>query len=205
NTPNNLIYTRRIAAPLGAAKLTGSANGTDIAILSAVDDVATSASGVDHPIFNIARLQHGLRGSSKIGLAYTDRIDGANSNRAIAGDARLLFKSIYTVQLQAGGSRTVTDGRTEWAPIWQAIFNRDGRHFGFRYMATGIHEDFRAASGFISRGGVITTNLTHRATWFGSASAPVQSFTASVLLNGVWQCKGVTLGDPWIEHKLRLS
>jgi hypothetical protein len=205
STPNNLIYTRQIAAPVAAVKLTGKAAGTDIALLSAADDVATSASGVDHPIFNIVRLQHSLRGASKVGFAYTDRIDGANSNRVLAADARLQFKSIYDVQLQAGASRTTTNSATTWAPIWQAILNRDGRHFGLRYAATGIHDDFRAASGFISRGGVITTNLTHRATWLGAADAPVQSFTASVLLNGVWQYKDVTLGDPWLEKKLHFN
>ena len=59
-SPNNLIYTRRIAAPLTAVKLTGNSAGTDIALLSAIDDPATSASGVDRPVFNIARLQHDL-------------------------------------------------------------------------------------------------------------------------------------------------
>jgi len=204
-TPNNLIYTRQIAAPVAAVKLTGKAAGTDIALLSAADDVATSASGVDHPVFNIVRLQHNLRGVSKVGLAYTDRIDGANSNRVLAADARLQFNSIYDVQLQAGASRTSTNGAATWAPIWQAILNRDGRHFGLRYAATGIHDDFRAASGFISRGGVMTANLTHRGTWFGAADAPVQSFTASVLLNGVWQYKDVTLGDAWLEKKLHFN
>src|SRR5204862_7071157 len=56
NTPNNLIYTRRIAAPTTAVKLTGKSGGTDIAVLSAVDDAATSASGFDRPVFNIVRL-----------------------------------------------------------------------------------------------------------------------------------------------------
>ena len=80
-----------------------------------------------------------------------------------AADARLLFGSIYNLQLQGGASRTAVGGGATTAPIWQAIFNRDGRHFGLRYQTTGIHEDFQAASGFISRSGVITTNLTHRA------------------------------------------
>src|SRR3954453_5115012 len=205
NTPNRLIYTRQIAAPVAAVKLTGQAAGTDVAILSAADDAATSTSGLNDPVFNIVRLQRNVAGGSKVGLAYTDRIDGTASNRVLAGDARLQFKSIYDVQLQAGASRTATNGKSIWAPIWQGIFNRDGRHFGLRYAATGIHDDFHAASGFISRGGVITTNLTHRGTWYGGADAPIQSFTASVLLNGVWQYKDVTLGDAWLEKKLHFN
>ena len=205
NAPNNLIYTRRIAAPLTAVKLTGKSAGTDIALLSAVDDQATSATGVDHPVFNIVRLQSDLPRSSKVGLVYTDRIDGTRSNRVLAADTRLLFGSIYNLQLQAGGSRTVVDGRVTDAPIWQVIFNRDGRHFGYRYQTTGIHQDFQAASGFISRGGIITTNLTHRATWFGAAGAPIQSFTASVLVNGVRQYVNSPQRDPWLEKKLHFN
>jgi hypothetical protein len=207
NAPNNLIYTRRIAAPVTAVKLTGNSAGTDIALLSAVDDTATSASGIDHPIFTIARLQHDLPHASKVGLVYTDRIDGAQSNRVFAADTRLLFGSIYNLQLQGGASRTAVDGSATTAPIWQAIFNRDGRHFGLRYQATGIHEDFQAASGFISRSGVITTNLTHRLTWFGAESAALQSWTTSVLLNGVHQYRNArdTQADPWLEKKLHFN
>lgn len=207
NAPNNLIYTRRIAAPITAVKLTGKASSTDIALLSAVDDVATSVSGVDHPVFNIVRLQHDLPGTSKVGLVYTDRIDGAGSNRVFAADARLLFGPIYNLQLQAGGSRTVSGGVATDAPIWQAIFNRDGRHFGLRYQVTGIHEDFRAASGFVSRTGVITTNITHRATWFGADNALLQSWTTSVLLNSVSQYRNATdtQRDPWLEKKFHVN
>ena len=207
NAPNNLIYTRRIAAPLTAIKLTGKSAGTDIALLSAVDDPATSASGVDHPVFTIARIQRDLPRASKVGFVYTDRIDGANSNRVFAADARLLFGSIYNLQVQAGGSRTIADGRATTAPIWAATFNRDGRHFGLRYQTTGIHQDFQAASGFISRGGVITTNLTHRATWYGAADAALQSWTTSVLVNGVRQYRNEadTQREPWLEKKLHFN
>jgi len=207
NAPNNLIYTRRIAAPIAALKLTGNAAGTDIALLSAVDDSTTSASGVDHPVFNIVRLQHELPRSSKVGLVYTDRVDGTRSNRVVAGDARLLFGSIYNLQLQAGASRTAADNGETTAPIWAMTFNRDGRHFGLRYQTTGIHQDFQAASGFISRNGIINTNFTHRFTWFGAESAAVQSWTTSVLLNGVRQYRNEqdTQADAWLEKKLHFN
>jgi hypothetical protein len=204
NTPNNLIYTRRIVAPESAVKLTGKAAGTDIAVLSAIDDRGTSLTARDHPVFNIVRLQHDLPRSSKVGRALRS-IEGTSSNRVFAADARLLFGSIYNLQLQGGGSRTVVDGRAITGPIWQAIFNRDGRHFGYRYQTTGIHEDFQAASGFISRGGIINTNLTHRATWFGAADAPLQSWTTSVLMNGVWQYRRTTVGERWLEKKLHFN
>ena len=205
SAPNNLIYTRRIVAPVAAAKLTGQMSGTTIAVLSAVDDLTASASGADHPVVNIARLQHDLSGQSKIGLVYTDRIDGADSNRVVAADARLVFGSNYSLQLQAGASRTVTAGVAKAGPIWQAIFNRDGRHFGFKYQVTGIHENFDAQSGFISRGGIIHGNLNHRATLFGGEKATLQSWTTGVQLDGVWQYRPTAIGEPWLEKKLHFN
>src|SRR5438477_3666954 len=45
NTPNSLIYTRRIVQPVAAVKLTGTGLGADVALLSAVDDHEVSLSG----------------------------------------------------------------------------------------------------------------------------------------------------------------
>ena len=97
-TPNNLIYTRRVAAPIAAAKITGKVTSrTNLAFLSAVDDASLSASGSDHPVFNILRVQQDVGAKSRAALVYTDRIDGNRSNRVIASDARLVWKDIYTL------------------------------------------------------------------------------------------------------------
>ncbi|HET6765640.1 MAG TPA: DUF5916 domain-containing protein, partial [Longimicrobiaceae bacterium] len=81
STPNSLIYTRRIVQPVAAAKLTGKAFGTDLALLSAVDDQAGSATGQDHPVYNLLRIQRDVGSQSRIGVVYTDKIDGDNYNR----------------------------------------------------------------------------------------------------------------------------
>src|SRR5467141_4907567 len=91
--PQNLIYTRRIVQPVAAIKLTGNASGTDIGFLSAVDGRFASPSG-DNPIFNIVRAQRSLGHGSRVGLAYTDRIEGGNYNRVAEVDSRLVFKDI---------------------------------------------------------------------------------------------------------------
>src|SRR5467141_2646502 len=49
DTPNALIYTPRISAPVDAAKLTGKIGGTGVAYIGAIDDNNLSATG-DHPI-----------------------------------------------------------------------------------------------------------------------------------------------------------
>jgi hypothetical protein len=80
-SPNQLIYTRRIVAPLGAANLNGKVGGTTLALLSAVDDRGVSAGGGRRPLFDIARIQRDVGGESRLGVVYTDKVDGADSNR----------------------------------------------------------------------------------------------------------------------------
>ncbi len=106
-TPNNLIYTRRVVAPLAAAKVTGRLTPTtSVAYLAAVDDASTSATGTDHPVFNILRAQKDLGTSSKLALVYTDRVDGDRSNRVIGVDSRLVWQDVYRCSCRAPASRT---------------------------------------------------------------------------------------------------
>ncbi len=57
--PQNLIYTRRIVQPVAAVKLTGTTFGTDVGLLSAVDQKFASATGTDNPIFTILPRRNG--------------------------------------------------------------------------------------------------------------------------------------------------
>jgi hypothetical protein len=183
-TPNTLIYTRRLANPNGAVKLTGKVGNTNVAVLSGVDDAATSSTGA-HPVSNWLRLRRDVLGESSLGLAYTDRVDGADFNRVAATDGRFVLGA-YTLQFQGGGSLTRRAGVTAAAPLWMAAANRSGRGFGFSSSLRGFHPDFRAGSGFVSRVGIAQANLTPRYTVFGREGAALESWTGSVTLDGTW-------------------
>ena len=130
-TPNQLIYTRRIIQPVAAAKLTGKAFGTDLALLSAVDDRGRPRSPARHPIFNLLRVQRDVGAQSRLGLVYTDKIDGDNYNRVAGADARLVFGE--RVQRSAPAGRQPDPDRREsptTAPLWSGRFARNGRTFG---------------------------------------------------------------------------
>ncbi len=88
-TPSRVIYTRRIAAPIGAAKVTGQVSGMSFGFLSAIDSRVTSATGRHHPVNNVLRLQRTIGGRSRLGVAYTDRVDGSDYNRVGEFDGRL--------------------------------------------------------------------------------------------------------------------
>ena len=204
NTPNLLIYTRRIVQPVAAAKLTGKALGTDLALLTAVDDRLGSTTG-DHPIYNLLRVQRDLGSQSRVGLVYTDKIDGNNYNRVAGADARLVFGGVYSSQLQLAGSRTRSNGVTTTAPLWSARFARAGRTLGLRYTMTGIDEEFRARSGFISRPGIVHATLNHSVTVYGQPNGLIENFTGDVTMNGTWEYRRFVNGQGIQDQKLHFN
>ncbi|HEU5051424.1 MAG TPA: DUF5916 domain-containing protein [Gemmatimonadales bacterium] len=203
-TPNQLIYSRRIVQPVAAAKLTGTAFGTNIGVLSAVDDDANSATG-DHPVYNIVRLQKDVGGSSRIGLAYTDRVEGGNYNRVAGVDGRIVLGGGYSSAFQLAGSRTRTGDGTNTAPLWLARFDRNGRTFGWRTLFSGIADDFRAGSGFIPRPGIVRANITPYRTFNGRPGALLETLTAGIVLDGTWQYRKFTAGEGIQDQKLHVN
>ena len=185
SVPHNLIYTRRIVSPDGAAKLTGKVAGTSLGVLSAVD--APTAPGADRAVYNIVRAQRDLGGQSRLGMAYTDRVLGANYNRVADVDGRAVFGKVYSASFQTAESFDRTSGVTRNAPLLEGILARNGKRFGFHYGFTSIADDFRAASGFISRAGIVHVNVEHHATWFGQPGAALQTLTGSLTWDDTWQ------------------
>jgi len=186
NTPNSLVYTRRLIQPVAAVKLTGKVSGFGVGLLSGVDDRAYSASGTDHPLFNILRMRRDLGGQSSAGIVYTDKIDGPDYNRVAGANARIVFGGTHTLAFQAVESFTRTDGATRNAPLWYAALDRTGQHFGYTYSINAIAPDFVAASGFIPRPGLASAVIDHRVTRYGRPGAALESWTGDILLRGRW-------------------
>ena len=102
STPGQLIYTRRIADPIGGAKVTGKVGRNSIAYLGAVDNYQ----GTDDAWFNLVRVRRDLGQNSVAGLTYTDRIQGNAYNRLLEGDVHIIFAKLYFVEAQYGQSWT---------------------------------------------------------------------------------------------------
>jgi hypothetical protein len=195
NTPNNLIYTRAIEAPIGAAKLTGKIGDASVAYLGAVDD-ESSGSGLNgkHPLFNVLRLQQDIGESSIVGVALTDKEQGGNFSRLASADARLTFAKIYSLQLQVAGSTTRDSATTSAGPLWQAHFIRGGRAFVLDYSLSGIDPEFSAASGFISRAGTAGGNFDHHLTFYPKSSL-FETIGADVSYSDTWVYRSFTSGQ----------
>lgn len=184
DTPNRLIYTRRIVAPVAAAKMTGKLAGTDLGVLSALDDATPTDDA--RPLFNVLRLRRDVGAGSTLGMVYTDRVQGADASRLIGGDARLVFGRIYTVAFQGAGSFTRTGGRLSRAPLWNASFDRAGRRFGLQAGVDAIDPDFVAAAGFLSRVGTLQLRLNPRLTVDGRPGALLESWSGALNLYATW-------------------
>jgi len=205
-TPHNLIYTRRVVQPVGAVKLTGKVSGTSVAFLSAVDQATDSSVAGDRPVLNLLRVQRDVGASSKLGLAYTDRANGDAWNRVADVDGTYLFGGVYSFQGQYAQSFTrQADGKRLDAPLWHAGVNRNGRHLAFGYSLDGVHEDFRAANGFIQRGGVVNGNVDQRYTWFGARGALFEAVTFNPAYTGTWRYQSFVHQDDAIEKKLHFT
>ena len=203
-TPSQLVYTRRIVQPVAAAKVAGKVRGTDVAFLSAVDDPAASARGTN-PVFNILRVQRDIGGQSRLGVAYTDKVDGADYNRVGSVDGRFVLRRIYNAQFQLAGSRTAGRAGTLDGPLWRARVGRTGRRLNVNYSISGIDPDFRTQSGFISRAGVVNASIDHRVTFFGAPGSLVESFTVGPQLLGTWQYRNFTRRGDVQDKKLHLN
>ena len=185
-SPFQLIYTRRLVDPEGAVKLTGKAGATTVAALSGLDGTDASAGGADHPFLTAVRLKQDLGGQDALGLVYTDRVDGATFNRVGALDGRLVLGDAYALTFQGGGSVTRDTSATRWGPLWYASLVRSGRRFSFALSGSGIGDDFRASSGFISRPGVAQIGFIPSYTVVGAPGSWLESFTGNLTLAATW-------------------
>ena len=187
-TPNQLVYTRQIADPIAGGKVTGKVGKTGIAFLSAPDDTGDATAW-----FNIARIRQDVGRDSLAGLTYTDRTAAAGFNRVVAADARIVFKKLYYVLGQAGGSWTDRDGTTLGSPMWQGEFDRTARTWGFNYKLTGFGEHFETQSGYVPRNNIVEGRASNRLTYYGARGSRVESFSGFLSLNRIWEY--ATFGD----------
>lgn len=204
---NSLIYTRRIAQPDIAFKLAGKTLGTNLAVLSAVDDKLQSrtADPNDHPIYNILRLSKDLGAQSRLGMVYTDRMDGDDYNRVAGVDGRIVFQKLYAASFQYAHSWTNAAGTSFDAPIWNTVLQRRGRRFNVNYRLNGIDPEFRADAGFIGRRGIVGGRFDHNFTFFGAKERIIQSFTTGFALDGTWVYDAFLDGRAAQDRKLHFN
>lgn len=181
-TPNQLVYSRRIANPIAGTKLTGKRGRFGVALLSALDEVSG-----DDALFNIARLRADYGGSSVAGVTLTDRRRGGEGNTVLALDNRLVFRKLYYFETQLGQSFTSHANDVRSAPVWRAELDRTGRTWGFNYQLNALGDRFQSDAGFVPRVGYQQARAFNRLAWLGEPSSLVQNFTTFFGPTRLWR------------------
>ncbi len=184
--PARLVYTRSIAAPVAAAKLSGKVGGLNVAYLGAVDE---GGSDEGNPVVNLLRLRRDVGSSSSVGLVYTDRTrPGASSNRVLGGDARFVLGGRYTVSVLAAGSADGdAAGATDYGSLLHAGFSRASRNLSLSASFEDVSPDFKARSGFIRRLGISQVEARTSYAFRGGRGALVERWAPFVEVEGTWQ------------------
>jgi len=190
DTPNQLIYTRRIVAPLGGVKLTGKLAGTNIASMLVGDDRQNSWGGNHSPLYGVSRLRHDYGSSNTIGAVLTTREDGDNYSRVAAADFRFYHSKLYWAQFQAAGSWTDSLQNRRNGAIYQADWDRTGRAWGFHYTLRSLDPGFNAAAGFVNRTGIIEARAINRTSFYGAQGALVQTYGSFYSFDRIWNNTG---------------
>src|SRR3989442_1373918 len=203
DTPNSLIYTRRIAQPVFGAKLAGKVGSMGIAYLGAVDNSDQSATGA-HPVYNMLRLRRDLGPTSTLGIAYTDRIDGDDYNRVLGVDAHVVWRKIWFSEVQIAGAWTRDLGGARAGKLWTVTFgDRTGRAYGNHFELLGVEKSFRDTSGFVNRTDFVAGRTFNRFSWYGRPGALVEQFTAIVGFAPIWRYRDFGRLNRTIEDTLQ--
>ena len=211
NTPNQLVYTRQIASPIGGAKVTGKFGAVSVAYLSALDDTSCptiigAAGGFgtdcDPALFNVARLRRDFGGNSTVAMTLTDRRAGDTTNTVAAADLRYVFGRMYFFETQVGGSHTKDPGifgttKARVAPVWKAELDRTGRLWGFNYNLNALGDEFVSRSGFVPRTGIISLRAFNRFSYYGKPGARIESVTAFFGPSRIWLYDRFALPDAY--------
>ena len=203
DTPNSLIYTRRIAQPVFGAKLAGKVGGTGIAYLGAVDNSDQSATGA-HPVYNMLRVRRDLGPTSTLGVAYTDRIDGDDYNRVLGVDAHVVWRKVWFSEVQIASSWTRGPDGSRAGKLWTVTFgDRTGRAYGNHFELLGIEKSFQDTSGFVNRTDFVAGRTYNRFSWYGRPGALVEQLTAIVGFAPIWRYRDFGRLNRTIEDTLQ--
>ena len=194
-TPNNLIYTRNILAPLAAVKLTGKVGDATIAYLGALDQEDSSLTGAGTALSTSRVSCSDVGSGSLIGLLATDKeMEGGPYNRVVGVDSRFVFAKLYSLTTQLATSSTRDSGTTHTTagPFWYARFVRAGRTFGLDYTIRDYDPQFATASGFVTRDGVGSVSLDQRVTFYNPPGHFIETYGGDARLSDTWAGRTLT-------------
>ncbi len=156
-TPINLVFTRRIQDPSAGLRLTGKLGKYGLGALITDDEAPgrriRSGEGADDRAYvGIARIQRDLGAQSRLGLLYTHRDFGDDSNQVAAVDGRFRLNPRWVAEAQLARSSTKSTGEPDLqGTAFDAELRRQSRFFTIFTNLSSIDEDFDSDLGFVRR------------------------------------------------------
>jgi len=188
STPLSAVYTRTVADPEWALKLTGKEGRNALGLFVSRDDITnlilpgsqgSALTSLDEEnLAGVLRYRYDIGKSSTLGALYAGRQgDGDYSNHVAGADAYFRVTPRDTILAQLLGSRTrypdsvVADFDQPAGSFEDNAFYFDYRHstrnWFWRAGYTDIGEDFRADSGFLPQVGYRRPIVGMERTWWG--------------------------------------
>jgi hypothetical protein len=158
DTPQTLLFSRRIADPQFGGRMTGKLGRWAIGGLVTDDrapgrSVPDGGDGTERRAFaGAVRLRRDFANNSRLGLIATTREFGSSSNNVGGLDTRLQFSKKWVFSMQTVGSATTTlSGASTSGISTSADVSRSGRRFTYSFNYSGVSPDFRTELGFVPR------------------------------------------------------
>ncbi len=194
DTPGQMIYTRRIVAPIAGAKVTGKVGKLNVATILAADDEEYSASGSDNPLFGVARIRRDLKDNNTVGAVLTTREDGNQYSRLLGADGRFYHGQRYFVEGQVVGSWTDAGQGSVSGSFSNIQWDRTGRRWGFNYGVNTVSPDFQAAAGFVNRTGIVDAHAFNRLSFYGEEGVLVETIGGFTGITRIWNYDDTSAG-----------
>lgn len=165
DTPFDLVFTRRIAAPDYGARLTGKLNHYALGALFADDRSAgqnlepTDPGSGERAYYTVMRISRDIFQQSSLGAIYTDKVFAGYENRVAGVDGKLKFGDRWNSSFQAVNSSTQNaDGTSDSGPAYQASLSRTGRNLNLGGGYDDIAPNFHTDLGYIQRSDIRNAN-----------------------------------------------
>jgi uncharacterized protein DUF5916 len=208
-TPEDLVFSRRIADPQFGARLTGKAGGWAIGGLVTDDRAEGARFSTDSPYAGrraaaaVVRVQRELGQESFVGILATSRDFTSSFDRVLAVDTRLKLNPNWIVTGQAIRSTDqALDGTRKDGSALNAALARSGRHFTYSGSYLERSPDFSAALGFIKRVDLRETDQSAAYYW-RPTSGPLLAFGPALSTSVDWGYHG-GLRDWLVQPELDL-
>ena len=185
-TPDLLIYTRRLLQPDAAVKASGKFGNMSVAMMSALDSRDASLTGDERPWYNLLRVRRDILTASNVGFTLTDRTEGDFYNRVAAADTRILFKREYSFNGHIAASATRDPSGARNGPLFNFSTNRTGLKYGLLYSFNGVSPEFAASSGFVPRNDFVKGSFYNRISFYGKPGSFLETWLIRQGLDGLW-------------------